>query len=75
MSFLDMGAYAFSNWKTNILKADDHTKHSNAAQLIATAMEVLESIDDEMLFPTSEYETLADVRTDLINWSHGEYDG
>lgn len=74
MSFLNMGAYAFSNWKMNILGADDHTKHSNAAQLVATAMEILESIDDEMLFPTSEYETLADVRTDLINWSHGEFD-
>lgn len=75
MSFHRMTGYEFTNWKMNILKADDHTKHSNAAQLIATAMEVLEHIDDEMLFPTSEYETLADVRTELINWSHGEYDG
>lgn len=74
MSFLKMSGYQFSEWKVNILRCDDHTKHSNAAQLIATAMEILESIDDEMLFPTSEYETLADVRTDLVNWSHGEYD-
>ena len=74
MSFLDMSVYAFADWKQNILRVDDHTKHSNAAQLIAAAMQILESIDDEMLFPTSEYETLADVRTDLINWSHGEFD-
>ena len=69
MSFLNRGAYEFSNWKMNITGATDKNKLINAAELVGTAMQILEMIDDEYQFPVSEYETLADIRTDLINYA------
>ena len=73
MSFHELGAYAFAEIKQESRKPD--WVHLNqAAMLIACAMEILERVDDEYLFPTMEYETLADIRTDLINYSQDARD-
>ena len=67
MSFHEIGGYAFAEIKQESRKPD-HVHLMQAAQLVACAMEIMERVDDEYLFPTHEYETLADIRTDLINY-------
>ena len=63
----DMGGYEFHDWKIKALRGKDQTKLEIARDLVATAMSVLEGIDDEYEFPVSEYETLDDVRIELTN--------
>ena len=63
----DMGGYEFHDWKIKAMRGEDKMKIEIARDLVATAMSVLEGIDDEYEFPTCEYETLDDIRTDLTN--------
>ena len=63
----DMGGYEFHDWKIKALRGPDRVKLEIARDLVATAMHVLEGVDDEYEFPVSEYETLDDVRLELTN--------
>lgn len=68
MSFRDLSAYGFSEIKSREhSRAPDKAHLEDAVLFLTMTIEILERIDDEMLFPIHEYETLADVRTELIN--------
>ena len=65
--FNHMSAYEFSEWKMSHMTKSDPEKLAFAVNAVVTAMSILETIDDEYMFPTHEYETLQDIRTDLTN--------
>lgn len=65
--FNHMTAYEFAEWKMTLMSRSDKEKLASAVNAVITAMMILETIDDEYEFPTHEYETLQDIRTDLTN--------
>ena len=66
----DMGGYEFHDWKIKAIRGTDKHKLDAARLLVRSAMSILETIDDEYVFPTSEYETLDDVQIELENWKN-----
>ena len=69
MSFLEISAYEFSDIKSRQRWQGDKEALQHASKMVACALECLERINDEYNFPTGEYETLAEIRTDLINYA------
>ena len=63
----ELGGNEFHDWKIKALRGSDLMKLEIARDLVATAMSVLEGVDDEYEFPVSEYETLDDIRIELTN--------
>ena len=63
----EMGGYEFHDWKIKALRGRDSIKLELARDLVATAISVLEGIDDEYEYPVHEVETLDDMRTELTN--------
>ena len=63
----EMGGYEFHDWKLKANRGTDKMKLETARDLVASAMRVLEGVDDEYEFPVSEYETLDDIRLELTN--------